>query len=207
MRMDRVKVLLVDLCGEWELVVQLQAILETAPKVSWELKRETITLQTIGIAAKRLAAVRSGFEPDLNLLSVAPNRLDAALQMLEVLRNSSSGISTLLLLTADCDEIVPALLAQGASDYVVAPWRAIDLLPRISRMVRACPPQESSAEALKRELGLGRFVGQSPALLTELKNIAAAARCPANVLITGETGTGKELVARAIHDLSSRASK
>jgi transcriptional regulator with GAF, ATPase, and Fis domain len=54
-------------------------------------------------------------------------------------------------------------------------------------------------------MNLGRIVGDSPALRGMLKRIEAVADTPANVLIVGETGTGKELVAHAIHARSSRA--
>lgn len=53
---------------------------------------------------------------------------------------------------------------------------------------------------------LRQIVGQSPAFVSELKKIPVIANCDANVLITGETGTGKGMVARAIHNLSRRSS-
>jgi PAS domain S-box-containing protein len=60
-------------------------------------------------------------------------------------------------------------------------------------------------EEVSVSMNLGRIVGDSPALRGMLKRIEAVADTPANVLIVGETGTGKELVAHAIHARSSRA--
>ncbi len=60
---------------------------------------------------------------------------------------------------------------------------------------------------LKEELGLKQLVGDSPVFLKEIKKIPVMAKCDASVLISGETGTGKELCARAIHYLSPRSSK
>ena len=54
-------------------------------------------------------------------------------------------------------------------------------------------------------MNFGRIIGQSPALLSMLARIEAVADTPASVLIVGETGTGKELVAHAIHARSGRA--
>ncbi|MDP2324431.1 MAG: sigma 54-interacting transcriptional regulator [Gammaproteobacteria bacterium] len=61
-------------------------------------------------------------------------------------------------------------------------------------------------EEVSVAMNLGRIVGGSPALRAMLARIEAVADTPANVLIVGETGTGKELVAHAIHTRSSRAS-
>lgn len=61
-------------------------------------------------------------------------------------------------------------------------------------------------EEVSVSMNLGRIVGGSPALRAMLARIEAVADTPANVLIVGETGTGKELVAHAIHTRSGRAS-
>src|SRR5204863_5480442 len=56
-------------------------------------------------------------------------------------------------------------------------------------------------------LGLNQFVGESRALISELKKIPMVAPFDATVLLLGETGTGKEMFARAIHHLSPRSRK
>src|SRR5207249_2674934 len=60
---------------------------------------------------------------------------------------------------------------------------------------------------LKEKLGLQQFLGESAAFVNELKKIPAIARHGASVLISGETGTGKEMFARAVHYLSPRSGK
>jgi len=60
-------------------------------------------------------------------------------------------------------------------------------------------------EEVNVSMNFGRIVGKSPALRQMFKEIDAVARTPANVLILGESGVGKELVARAIHARSARA--
>ncbi|MEW6585695.1 MAG: sigma-54 dependent transcriptional regulator [Nitrospirota bacterium] len=60
---------------------------------------------------------------------------------------------------------------------------------------------------LKEEIGLKQLVGESPVFLREVKKIPIIAQCDASVLISGETGTGKEICARAIHYLSSRSGR
>ncbi len=62
-------------------------------------------------------------------------------------------------------------------------------------------------EELRREHNFDEIIGSSPALLTVLQQIELAAPTDATVLILGETGTGKELIARAIHDRSPRRTR
>lgn len=59
-------------------------------------------------------------------------------------------------------------------------------------------------EAIDTELGFGEIVGRSDALKLVMEKVAKVAPSEATVLLLGETGTGKELVARAIHRLSKR---
>ncbi len=60
---------------------------------------------------------------------------------------------------------------------------------------------------IQAELGFEEIIGQSPALLEVLKNVRVVAPTDSTVLLLGETGTGKELVARSVHSLSSRRDK
>jgi transcriptional regulator with PAS, ATPase and Fis domain len=66
---------------------------------------------------------------------------------------------------------------------------------------------ESATQSLKREFGLSHILGRSKAVQKLCQKINKISLCKVNVLISGETGTGKELAARAIHYLSRRAGK
>ncbi|MGB5164293.1 MAG: sigma 54-interacting transcriptional regulator [Woeseiaceae bacterium] len=70
---------------------------------------------------------------------------------------------------------------------------------------------ERERDYLREEVNIamqfGKIVGESPALKRMLKSVEAVAETPANVLVQGESGVGKELVARAIHARSPRADK
>ena len=68
-------------------------------------------------------------------------------------------------------------------------------------------PDEKLLSSLKEKLGLRKLVGRNAAFLAEVNKIPLIARCDANVLIAGETGTGKEIFARSIHYLGRRAPK
>jgi transcriptional regulator with PAS, ATPase and Fis domain len=66
---------------------------------------------------------------------------------------------------------------------------------------------KQTQQALTEKLGLQKLIGKSPVFTAEINKIPILARCDVSVLISGETGTGKEMVARAIHYLSERADK
>ncbi len=103
-------------------------------------------------------------------------------------------------------------LKAGAFDFVEKPFDDDVLLAYVAKAVEQSRLQRESVE-LRRRLKLlspvedGRFgmIGRSRAMQDVFEQIEAAARSEAPVLISGETGTGKELVARAIHSQSGRA--
>jgi DNA-binding NtrC family response regulator len=72
---------------------------------------------------------------------------------------------------------------------------------------RQCSAERAEVSALKEKLGLRQIVGQSAAVLSVLERLPLLARSGATLLVKGETGTGKEMFARAVHYLSDRAQR
>lgn len=116
-----------------------------------------------------------------------------------------SDLSVLAVLEPAPAEEFHRLMALGAADFCLSPLRFEDLLPRVIRWATPTSPARLVAGQLVKSLGLQQFLGESRVFVEVVNQIPKMARCDANVLITGETGTGKEMCARATHHLGPRA--
>ena len=99
-----------------------------------------------------------------------------------------------------------SLLAAGAFDFVAAPFAAGELQTRVRRALGLAPGAPPDA-ARVTDLRLRDLIGTSAAFLKQTAKLPLLAGHDVGVLLLGETGTGKEVFAQAIHYLSPRASK
>ena len=108
---------------------------------------------------------------------------------------------------ASLDSAIEALRA-GVSDYLLKPLRGPQLevvFQRLSARRTLESEVDTLRDALQETGRLGELIGKSPAMLKAFEAIRRVARSNAPVLITGQSGTGKEVAARTIHRLSRRA--
>ena len=112
-----------------------------------------------------------------------------------------------ILITAYGDvELAVKSLKEGAHDFIVKPWHNDKLLETLHTALQA-RQQKSSKKTAATKSGQTSILGESEALQEVLYKVEKVAPTEANVLILGENGTGKELVARALHEKSFRADK
>ena len=101
-------------------------------------------------------------------------------------------------------------MAQGAFYYLPKPIKLKELYALVQRATEKTMLRREISRLKKRikaQQGVTQFIGQNPEILKLKDAIAHFAQLDCNILITGETGTGKELVARTIYELSPRANK
>lgn len=172
-------------------------------------------------------AVLTAHSPDEVLKVAAGRDLDCVLVDLNYARDTTSGTEGMDLLRSlrELDGTLPVVtmtawasvegaveaMRRGAGDYVEKPWDNERLVATVRTQVqlgRAHRLGRRLADAERRELASsGDFVAASAAMQPVLELIANVAPSDANVLVTGEHGTGKEVVARRLHALSKRAGK
>jgi DNA-binding NtrC family response regulator len=132
------------------------------------------------------------------------------LDVLARAREIDPTVAVVLLTAFATVELAVESMRQGAFDFITKPFQP-DVVRATAR--RACEHTQLLREndllrlTVDRLEGSGEIFGVSPPILAVRQMIARVAPTSATVLITGETGTGKELVARAIHRNSARAAK
>lgn len=152
------------------------------------------------------ASTRNLFEcpPDI-VLFVAGKQGGRAKGFFNFCRHDQISVPVVAILSRDCDEDMLQPAAQVMDDFLFAPVNAEELKCRLERILGPRVDEKIQArQQLKQELGLAQLVGDDPEFLRAIRQIPAIAASPAPALLLGETGTGKELCAQAIHSLSTR---
>jgi DNA-binding NtrC family response regulator len=198
--MKHAKMLLLD----YDPTGRLGALLREILDASFDLRHEAAAGQPA--LDPRAQADASEFAPDVILLVLSADSGERPGEVLRALGDSGQAPCILVAEGCEPDEMF-ALLKLGAADFIVPPLRPGDLLPRVWRLLEQRQRATAGHRALKERIGLRNIVGESAAFQREIKKIPLVARCDASVLISGETGTGKEVYARAIHYLSPREHK
>lgn len=171
------------------------------------------TLDLAGLKVSSLAdahGVAAKIEHDWPGVVVSDIRMPGidGLQLLQQLQAQDAELPVLLITGHGDVPLAVQAMRAGAYDFLEKPFASDDLLDSVRRALdvrRLVLDNRSLRMALAdRHTLSARLVGQSPAMLRLREQIGALASINSDVLILGETGAGKEVVARALHDLSSR---
>ncbi len=186
------------------------------------------------LEALRLMLKAEGFQieaatsPAAVISAIQSRDFDAVIMDLNYSRDTTSGEEGLDLLTRiqEADSTLPVIvmtawgtlnlaveaMRRGASDFIQKPWENERLLSIVRTQIELCRAlrrgQRLEAEnSLLRAEGVPTLIAESPSMQPVLQLISRVGPSDANVLITGEPGTGKEVVAKTLHAISLRSAK
>lgn len=146
---------------------------------------------------------------DMNFRAGSSNGNEGIRWMKKILRQSPT--THVILMTAYGEiELAVRAMKEGASDFVVKPWQNDRLLESIGAALEDHKDSETLALSGKTSVsqpGFGSIIGQSQAMKEVFSTIEKVGKTDVNVLILGENGTGKELIARALHQASPRCDR
>jgi two-component system nitrogen regulation response regulator NtrX len=153
-----------------------------------------------------LAAVRQR-TPNLVILDVwlQGSRLDG-LELLTILKDADPGLPVIVISGHGTIETAVAAIRNGAYDFVEKPFTADRLLVVVDRAVETARLKRENAMLRVRATASTELIGNSPAIVQLRATIDRVAPTNSRVLVTGAAGSGKELIARLVHDQSPRSS-
>jgi two-component system response regulator HydG len=192
---------------------------------------QDILLTTKVVLKRDFGIIETETDPDRVLPGIIKGKYDVILLDMNFRVGATSGKEGIELLKkiikADPDVLVIMITAygdidlaveamkNGAMDFIVKPWDNKKLLATVSNAVRLSESKKEIASLREKQKDLieeidhqySEIIGRSDAMNKVFETIRKVAATDANILILGENGTGKELVARAIHRSSARASQ
>jgi two-component system, NtrC family, response regulator AtoC len=172
----------------------------------------TRLLQSLGevFTASNVAEAKGHIETDRNfslvLTDMAMPDPQNGLEVLQCSKEVQPGTPVVVVTAYGNIEGALDTIQQGAFDYLAKPFD-VDAIVRVATRALEQKLLRDENQSLKSLAKPATLVGRSAALLEVFKQVARAAQSDVPVLVTGETGTGKEMVARSLHQRSKRAHK
>ena len=170
------------------------------------LEDEGHRTRTAGSSDEALAAIESR-RPHLVFLDIwlQGSRLDG-LQVLELVKAHHPDLPVVMISGHGNIETAVSAIRAGAYDFIEKPFKADRLVLVAERALEASRLKREVRDLKARSVQASRIAGHSPAVNALRQTVERVAPTNARVLITGAPGVGKELAARTLHALSSRAS-
>ena len=163
-------------------------------------------VETAESAEQALARV-AAFDPGMIVTDVRMSGM-TGLELLDKIRTSTDGIEVVVMTAHDDMETAVSAMRSGAFDFLVKPVDPKALQSLADRCFKERELLDSTAETEEAlALPRGRLIGGDPRMIDIYKTIGVLAANRATVLIRGETGTGKEVIARGVHDNSDVSSE
>src|ERR1700757_4179005 len=186
-------------------------IVDDEPAARYGLRRALGGLYRV-VEADSVAAVRSMLvsdPPDLMLLDVVMPGEDG-LAFLKWLRDEGHELPVLMISALDTAKTAVEALRMGAADYLVKGFELDELRTRVANLLKLATLERENTSLRRRlsvEGNFGQMIGRSAAMRRAFEMAERVAQTDSTVLVLGESGTGKDLLAQEIHARSQRNSK
>ncbi len=164
-----------------------------------------VIVEADGVVAARAALAREAFDAVLTDHKMLDGN---GLDVLHACADVDTNLQVVLLTAFADDALAVEVMRQGAFDFLAKPFEPGIVRVTVQRAVERATLERENARlrgTVERLAGRPELLGDSSGMRAVRETVGRVAPTAATVLITGETGTGKELVARAIHALSPRA--
>ncbi len=183
-------------------------IVDDDRSIRWVLEktlgREGIPFKSYASATEAITQLNQGAEPPQVLMSDIRMPGQSGLELLQEVKTRFPSLPVIIMTAYSDLESAVAAFQGGAFEYLPKPF---DVDQAVELIRRAIDESMHQAGALEEETLAPEILGQAPAMQEVFRAIGRLALSHATVLITGESGSGKELVARALHRHSPRADK
>src|SRR5277367_2404440 len=175
--------------------------------------RNTITtfLELEGYTVDAVSSTREALERlrvDAYPIVISDIYIDerTGLDVLDTARRKNPNCAVILMTARGTMETVMKATQGGAFDYIAKPFELDRMLDTVKRAEAVVTEQNLDKETEIDDLPESEMIGSSPKMVDIYKTISLVAPTDASVLLEGETGTGKEMIARMVHNNSGRAS-
>ncbi|HEX7691305.1 MAG TPA: sigma-54 dependent transcriptional regulator [Sediminibacterium sp.] len=142
---------------------------------------------------------------DMNF-NASINTGNEGIYWLQRIKSLKPGISVIMITAYGDIDLAVRSLKEGASDFVVKPWHNEKLLSTLTNVLKNREQHKTNVTGMRVHAGPD-MIGESEVMQDIFHKIDKIAPTDANILILGENGTGKDLIATAIHQQSMRADK